>query len=104
MRDRGERESKSESDERIDGETLTGDPRREKEREGTSERFGKLSRGERERERELEGERDGRTRRVLTKLTGADLRRNLTNSGLNPPTRAVDLSCLPVNLAAVLAA
>lgn len=51
MRDRGERESKSESDERIDGETSTGDPRREKEREGTSERFGKLSRGEREKER-----------------------------------------------------
>lgn len=52
MRDRGERESKSESDERIDGETSTGDPRREKEREGTSERFGKLSRGEREKEKE----------------------------------------------------
>lgn len=101
MKGRGEQESKSESDERMDGEASTGDPRGEKERERTSGRFGKLNRG---REMRLVGERDGRTRRVLTKLTGADLRRNLTNSGLNPPTRAVDLSCLPVNLAAVLAA
>lgn len=46
----GERESKSESDERIDREMSSGDPRREKEREGTSGRFGKLNRG-RERER-----------------------------------------------------
>lgn len=109
MRDGEKRESKSESDKRIDGETLTGDPRGAKERKRTSRRFGKLNRGsergrEREREMRLKGGRDGRTRRVLTKLTGADLRRNLTNSGLNPPTRAVDLSCLPVNLAAVLAA
>lgn len=111
MRDGEERESKSESDKRIDEETSTGDPTGAKERKRTSGRFGELNRGsergrERERVREmrLKGGRDGRTRRVLTKLTGADLRRNLTNSGLNPPTRAVDLSCLPVNLAAVLAA
>lgn len=55
MRDRGERESKSESDERIDGETSTGDPRGEKERKRTSGRFGKLNRGRgRERRRERE--------------------------------------------------
>lgn len=99
MRDRGERESKNESDERVEGEASTKVGGRERKRERTNERFGKL---DKKRERETVGERDGRTRRVLTKLTGADLRRNLTNSGLNPPTRAVDLSCLPVNLAAVL--
>jgi len=88
-------------------------------------RRGRKSQREREREREKErgrevmreragestswketdrGDARGKeSQRVLTKLTGADLRRNLTNSGLNPPTRAVDLSCLPLNLAAVLA-
>lgn len=98
MRDRRERESKNESDKRIEEKASTKVVRGE---EREKERFGKLDK-ERERETRTEGERDGRTRRVLTKLTGADLRRNLTNSGLNPPTRAVDLSCLPVNLAAVL--
>lgn len=34
----------------------------------------------------LEGERDS------NKLNGADLRQNLTNFGLNPPTRVDDLS------------
>lgn len=52
MRDRGERESKSESDERIDGETSTGDPRREKEREGVEREVRQVEqRGKRERKR-----------------------------------------------------
>lgn len=57
MRDGEERESKSESDKRVDGETSTGDPRGVKERKRTSGRFGKLNRGS-ERGRERERERD----------------------------------------------
>lgn len=104
MRDRRERASKSERDERMNEEISTRDPERKRDRE--RERKNANERENRQagkRQTRTEGVRDGRTHRVLTKLTGADLRRNLTNSGLNPPTRAVDLSCLPVNLAAVLA-
>lgn len=58
MRDRGERESKSESDERIDGETSTGDPRREKE---IKREVRQVEQRERKREKRREG-RKGRER------------------------------------------
>jgi len=100
MGERREPAGKSESDERMDGETSARDPEREKERQRGSARAGESTSWK---ETDRGDARRKESQRVLTKLTGADLRRNLTNSGLNPPTRAVDLSCLPLNLAAVLA-
>jgi len=100
MGEKREPAGKSESDERMDGETSARDPEREKERQRGSARAGESTSWK---ETDRGDARRKESQRVLTKLTGADLRRNLTNSGLNPPTRAVDLSCLPLNLAAVLA-